>query len=97
MSSGLKKLVLDVLKPHKPTVTQVALSLAELEGVEGVNIISVTVDRETETIKITIEGNLNIEQINENLTKNGCSVHSVDLVCAGKKIIDEGKTYNTPI
>jgi len=94
MSKGLKKLVLDVLKPHKPTVTQVALSLAEINGVEGVNIVSVTVDRETEAIKITIEGNLDIEAVNENLTANGCSIHSVDLVCAGQKIIDEGKTYN---
>ena len=97
MSKGLKKLVLDVLKPHKPTVTQVALSLAEIDGVEGVNIVSVTVDRETETIKITIEGNLDIEAVNENLTANGCSIHSVDLVCAGQNVIDEGKTYNTPI
>ncbi len=97
MSKGLKKLVLDVLKPHKPTVTQVALSLAELDGVEGVNIVSVTVDRETETVKITIEGDLNMDTINENLTANGCSVHSVDLVCAGVKIIDEGKTLNAPI
>ena len=97
MSKGLKKLVLDVLKPHKPTVTQVALSLAEINGVEGVNIVSVTVDRETETVKITIEGNLDIEAVNENLTANGCSIHSVDLVCAGQKTIDEGKTYNTPI
>ncbi|MHA1321871.1 MAG: DUF211 domain-containing protein [Candidatus Helarchaeota archaeon] len=97
MNKGLKKLVLDVLKPHKPTITQIALSLAELEGVEGVNIVSVTVDRETETVKITIEGNLKMDIINENLTANGCSIHSVDLVCAGIKIIDEGKTHITPI
>lgn len=97
MTKGLKKLVLDVLKPHKPTVTQIALSLAEIDGVEGVNVVSVTVDRETETIKITIEGDLSIDSINENLSANGCSVHSVDLVCAGNKIIDEGKTHNTPL
>ncbi|NVM53115.1 MAG: DUF211 domain-containing protein [Candidatus Helarchaeota archaeon] len=92
MSKELKRLVLDVLKLHKPTKIEVASSLAELEGVDGVNIVSVTVDRETETIKITIEGNLDYQAIRENLTANGCSIHSIDLVCAGKKIIDEGKT-----
>ena len=90
MSIGLKKLVLDVLKLHKPPLTELVLNLSELPGVEGVNIVSVTVDRETETIKITIEGNLNYEAIRENLISNGCSIHSVDIVWAGKRIIEEG-------
>ncbi|MHA1650802.1 MAG: DUF211 domain-containing protein [Candidatus Helarchaeota archaeon] len=94
MSTGLKKLVLDVLKLHKPPLTELAKGLAEIEGVEGVNIVSVTVDRETETIKVTIEGDLDYEAIQENLTSNGCSIHSVDLVCAGKRIIEQGKTHN---
>ena len=94
MSTGLKKLVLDVLKLHKPPLTELALGLSELEGVEGVNIVSLTVDRETETIKITLEGNLDYEEIRENLTANGCSIHSVDLVCAGNRIIEQGKTHN---
>lgn len=94
MSTGLRKLVLDVLKLHKPALTGLARGLAELEGVEGVNIVSVTVDRETETIKVTIEGELDYDAIQENLTANGCSIHSVDLVCAGKEIIEQGKTPN---
>ncbi|MHA1131787.1 MAG: DUF211 domain-containing protein [Candidatus Helarchaeota archaeon] len=93
MSKGLRKLVLDVLKLHKPPLTELALGLSEIEGVEGVNIVSVTVDRETETIKVTIEGNLEYKVIQENLTANGCSIHSVDLVCAGNKIIEQGKTH----
>ncbi len=94
MSTGLKKLVLDVLKLHKPPLTELALNLAELEGVEGVNIVSVTVDKETETIKVTIEGNLDYGMIQENLTANGCSIHSIDLVCTGTRIIEQGKTHN---
>ena len=92
MSKGLKRLVLDVLKLHKPTKTELALGLAEIDGVEGVNILSVEVDRDTESIKITIEGDLIYDPIREYLTSNGCSIHSIDLVCAGSKIIDEGKT-----
>ena len=94
MSKGLKKLVLDVLKLHKPPLTELALGLSELDGVEGVNIVSVTVDKETETIKVTIEGDLDYNAIQENLTANGCSIHSIDLVCTGIKIIEQGKTNN---
>ena len=91
MTKGIKKLVLDVLKLHKPVLTEIALGLSELDGVEGVNIISLTVDRETETIKITLEGNLDYEAIRKNLTENSCSIHSIDLVCAGSRIIEQGK------
>ena len=92
MSTGLKKLVLDVLKLHKPPLTDLALGLSEIDGVEGVNIVSVTVDRETEAVKITLEGNLDYEEIRKNLTLNSCSIHSIDLVCAGSRIIEQGKT-----
>jgi hypothetical protein len=92
MIKGLKKLVLDVLKLHRPTLTEIALGLSEIEGVEAVNIVSVTVDRETETIKITLEGTLDYEAIRKNLTENSCSIHSIDLVCAGNKIIEQGRT-----
>jgi len=64
MARGIRLLVLDVLKPHQPLVTELALGLSELEGVEGVNITLVEIDKETENIKVTIVGdNLNYDEI----------------------------------
>ena len=64
MAKGIRLLVLDVLKPHQPMVTELALGLSELKGVDGVNITLVEIDKETENVKITIVGdNLNYEEI----------------------------------
>jgi hypothetical protein len=36
----IRRLVLDVLKPHEPTIIELASQLSELAGVEAVNISS---------------------------------------------------------
>jgi len=38
-SKMIRRLVLDVLKPHNPGVVELSEALSHLEGVEGVNII----------------------------------------------------------
>ncbi|MBC7093971.1 DUF211 domain-containing protein [Thermococcus sp.] len=93
MAKGIRLLVLDVLKPHQPMVTELALGLSELKGVDGVNITLVEIDKETENIKITIVGdNLNYDEIVRTIEEFGGVVHSIDMVAAGKKIIEESET-----
>ena len=55
--TDIRRLVLDVLKPHHPSIVELARRLSVLEGVSGVNCTLEEVDQETESIKITIEGN----------------------------------------
>jgi hypothetical protein len=51
------------------------------------------VDQETESIKITIEGNsIDYDQVEEVITESGAVVHSVDSVSAGKKLVEEVET-----
>jgi hypothetical protein len=89
----IRRLILDVLKPHRPSVIEVSEALSHLEGVEGVNIIMNEIDQQVENAKIIIAGNpLNFEEIKSKLKELGATIHSVDEVAAGKRIIEEVMT-----
>jgi len=89
----IKRLVLDVLKPHKPTVVDLSEALSHLEGVEGVNVITYEIDQQVENVKIIIAGSsVHFESIKKKLEELGATIHSVDEVAAGKRIVEEVKT-----
>jgi hypothetical protein len=91
--SEIKRLVLDVLKPHHPSIIDLASRLSVVEGVSGVNCTLDEVDQETESIKITIEGiAINYEDVEEVIIDSGAVIHSVDSVSAGKKLVEEVET-----
>ena len=86
--AGLKKLVLDVLKPSEPSIVDMVKRLSELDGIEGVEITVREIDRRVETVKITLEGdNINFDKINTALDRYGATIHSIDKVAGGKKLI----------
>jgi len=89
----IQRMVLDVLKPHEPPMLDFTQALAELEFVEGVNISLVEVDEKVRNIKITVEGNIDFEQIKEVIQEEGGSIHSVDQVVAGEELVEQ---INTP-
>jgi hypothetical protein len=89
----IRRLVLDVLKPHKPSVVELSEVLSTLEGVEGVNIIIYEIDQQVENAKIIIAGNpLNFGGIKKKLEEMGATIHSVDEVAAGNRIVEEVRT-----
>jgi len=89
----IKRLVLDVLKPHKPSVVEVSEALSHLEGVEGVNVIIYEIDQQVENAKIVIAGNsIDFESIKKMLEEMGATIHSVDEVAAGKRVVEEVRT-----
>ena len=93
--SDLKRLVLDVLKPHNPSIIDVAQQLSVLDGISGVNISIKEVDQETETVKITIKGNsIDCDLVEETIREVGAVIHSVDNVSAGKELVDELETQD---
>jgi hypothetical protein len=92
--SDLKRIVLDVLKPHHPSIVELSQRLSVLDGVSGVNITIIEVDQDTETVKITIEGNAFIyDDIETAITDAGAVIHSVDSVSAGKRLVEEVETF----
>ena len=89
----IRRLVLDVLKPHKPSVIDLSLALSSLEGIEGVNIIIYEIDQHVENAKITIVGSkVDFEVVRRKLEEMGGTIHSVDEVASGKKIVEAVKT-----
>lgn len=93
MAKGLIRIVLDVLKPHEPTLPYFAKFISEVSGVEGVNVTLMEIDKETENIKVTMQGNdLDFEEISKAIERYGGSIHSVDEVVAGKTMVEEVTT-----
>jgi hypothetical protein len=92
-SKMIRRLVLDVLKPHNPSVVELSEALSHLEGVEGVNIIIYEIDQKVENAKVIIAGSsIDFESIKKELEDMGATIHSVDEVAAGKRIVEEVKT-----
>ncbi len=87
---GLRRLVLDVLKPLKdPSIVEVALTLSKVKGVDAVNITVNEVDVETLSLTIVIEGsNIDFDEVKNILEEVGAAIHSIDQVVAGERIIE---------
>ena len=82
-----------MLKPHHPSIVELARRLGSIEGISGVNCTLDEVDQETESIKITVEGNsIDYDLVEQVITESGAVVHSVDSVSAGKKLVEEVET-----
>ena len=91
--SKIRRLVLDTLKPHNPSIIEMAAQLSELPGISAVNISIYELDRKVENAKITIEGeDISFEQVESLIERMGGAVHSIDEVVAGKIIIDDAET-----
>lgn len=79
---GLKKIVLDVLKPiREPTLVTLAKNLSRVSGVKEVSIVVSEMDVETVTLVITINGNnIDYDEVENTLRELGVALHSVDEV-----------------
>jgi hypothetical protein len=89
----IRRLVLDVLKPHKPSVVEVSEALSHLQGVEGVNVIIYEIDQQVENAKIIVGGiGISFDDVKKKLEELGATVHSIDEVAAGKRIVEEVRT-----
>ena len=87
------RLVLDTLKPHEPSIIELAQSISDLPGVDSVNISIYEIDRKVENAKITVEGpDIQFSALKALLQELGGSIHSIDEAVAGKKIIDDAST-----
>ena len=93
MTAKIRRVVLDVLKPHDPSIIELSQRLAGLPGVDGVNVSIYEIDRKVENAKITIEGSeLEYEPILAVIEDAGGTVHSIDEAVAGKVLIDDSVT-----
>jgi hypothetical protein len=79
--SSLKRIVLDVLKPHQPNVLDFARVIADQERGCRVKVTVTAVDEKTESTLIVIEGDdIPYAAIVDSIAHLGGSVHSIDEV-----------------
>jgi hypothetical protein len=77
----IRKMVLDVLKPHHPNALTFAATLADLGADYKVKLTVIEVDEKTETISLTLEGkDIQFDGIIESIEQMGASMHSIDEV-----------------
>ena len=77
----VKRLVLDVLKPHTPNSLEFARALAEQGAGYHVKFTVVEVDENTETVVIVIEADdIQFDAIANTINQLGGSLHSIDEV-----------------
>ena len=89
----IRRLVLDVMKPHKPDIIQLTQHVSGLKGIIGVNSVLIEMDQETENIKMTLMGdNIPYKKVKKVLEEHGATVHSIDMVATGERVIDEVAT-----
>ena len=92
--ANIRRIVLDVLKPHTPGAVALSKELADLAGVDGVDISLFEMDQKVENVKITCEGDsIDYNKIEEVIKKNGASIHSLDKVSVGTSLIEEVTTH----
>jgi len=79
--TDIRKLVFDVLKPHRPTGLEFASAVAEKCPGSVINLKVAAVDQNTESVMLRVEGeNLDYEGIAETIVQMGASIHSIDEV-----------------
>ncbi len=88
----VKKLVLDILKPHQPNALEFASALAEQASEIQVTVSVVEVDEKTESVVAEIEGDdIDFERLTAHIKELGASVHSIDEV----RVVSSDKSEQT--
>ena len=77
----VKRIVLDVLKPHMPNALKFSRAIAQIGRDYRVNLTVIEVDEHTETLQVVVEGSaVDFEAVQAGINDMGGSVHSVDEV-----------------
>ena len=76
----VKRLVLDILKPHHPNSLEFSRLLAE-QGCHRVKLTVLEMDDKTETVRLEVSGeSLDFDRIKAAIDDFGASLHSIDEV-----------------
>lgn len=90
MSSHIQRVSLDVLKPHAPSIVELADRLCRLDRILQVNITVVEMDANTETLRAEIIGDgFDFQLIQTEIETVGATIHSIDQVSASRHVSAE--------
>lgn len=84
----IRRLVLDVLKPHDPGIVSLTQGITDKLEVDGVTATLLEIDEDVRTLRLVIEGEaLVFEEIEDVISDLGASIHSVDQVSCGERVV----------
>jgi hypothetical protein len=77
----VKRLVLDVLKPHQPNALEFSQAIAKAGGDYRVCTTVLEVDEKTETLQVVVAGDaIDFDAVLSSISNLGGSLHSIDEV-----------------
>jgi hypothetical protein len=77
---AIKRLVLDILKPHHPNALEFGALLAA-QGRHRVKVTVVEIDEMTDSLQVEIEGpDIDFARLQTAIAESGASLHSIDEV-----------------
>jgi hypothetical protein len=83
---SVKRMVLDVLKPHQPNALEFSKAVAEVGDDYEVHLTVLAMDEATETTQIVIEStSIDFKLIQDCISELGGSLHSIDEVLVHNK------------
>lgn len=78
---SVKRIVLDVLKPHQPNAIEFSQAIAKVGDDYRVRLSVIEMDENTETLQIEVEGSaIDFAAIQSAISNMGGSLHSIDEV-----------------
>jgi len=78
---SVKRIMLDVLKPHQPNALEFSQAIAKAGEDYRVRLTVIEMDENTETLQLEVEGSIiDFEAIETAITSMGGSLHSIDQV-----------------
>lgn len=86
----IRRVVLDVLKPHEPGMVELTQGMLARLDIEGLTSTLIEMDENVRTVRVVIEGDdLDLDEITSVTNDLGASIHSVDQVSGGDRIVPD--------
>jgi hypothetical protein len=83
----IRRIILDVLKPHHPNAYEFAMALADLGNEYVVHLTVIEVDKNTETVQLELKApSIDFEMVQAAIIEMGASLHSIDEVDAHSQL-----------
>ncbi|AGN02574.1 hypothetical protein L593_13175 [Salinarchaeum sp. Harcht-Bsk1] len=91
--ADVRRIVLDVLIPHDPSLLEFTDRIAEVDGVGGATATVVELDEDVQNLTVAVEGQrLEYEAIEATIEDLGGTIHSVDQVACGERVVERRPT-----
>ena len=89
----VRRIVLDVLKPHDPPLLEFTDRIASTDSVDAATATVIELDEDVQNVSVTIEGDaLDFDAIEDGVEDLGATVHSVDQVACGDHVVERRPT-----